>query len=172
MPKTPAKSPGTKTTPQPDSATATPTARSAGKRKAAAPEDATPKASKKPKVLVQESTTVSTPAGKGSDKKHTHTSVKVEVPVVSTPVAKPAAKQHIIFNDEEPSEYFTPPQEAPKALEAGVQPKEDVDEEDEDEDGGESDSDSDDDAPEAVSTHAAAAQAAKSAQAATSAVEK
>ncbi|ROW12731.1 hypothetical protein VMCG_00479 [Cytospora schulzeri] len=204
MPRTPAKSPGSKSTPgskgkrdvvetpsrkpsnlpaanvegdgveesasdaapEAESATVTP-ARKAGKRKAAG-EDETPNnnnnsSSKKPKVYAQES--VSTSESKG--KKHTHTSVKLEIPV-STPTTKPAGK-HIVFNDDEPSEYFTP-QETPgqKTLDAEVPKDEDDEEEDDDDD----ESDSDDDAPEAVSTHTAAAQAAKSAQAATSAAEK
>ncbi|ROW14925.1 hypothetical protein VPNG_03311 [Cytospora leucostoma] len=171
---------------EPESVTVTP-ARRSSKRKAA--EDATPAAghlekdgettttpsSKKPKVYAQESVSVTESAGR----KHTHRTVKVEIPVSTTPTngAKPAGK-HIVFdndNDEEGhSEFFTP-QEAPagKSLDA-LLPKggEEEEEEKEDDDDDDDEDDSDDDAPEAVSTQTAAAHAAKSADAATKAAEK
>lgn len=155
--------------PEPEAATP---ARKGGKRKAAeedGDEDGSPGA-KKPKVSssvkISESVTES-----GGKKKHAHRNVKVEIPVSTTPVAKPAGK-HIVFNDDDaPAEFFTP-QEAPaqelldaQLAEAGREGGAEEGVEDEE-------SDSDDDAPEAVSTHAAAAQAAKSAQAATKAAEK
>lgn len=153
--------------PEPEAATP---ARKGGKRKAGQDEEdeAESPGAKKPKVSssVKLSETVTESGGK---KKHAHRNVKVEIPV-STPVTKPSGK-HIIFNDNDgPAEFFTP-QEAPAQelldaqLSAAGRGGGAVDE---DEEG----SDSDDDAPEAVSTHAAAAQAAKSAQAATRAAEK
>lgn len=152
--------------PEPEAATP---ARKGGKRKAADDEGYGSPGAKKPKVSsvkISESVTES-----GGKKKHAHRNVKVEIPVSTTPVTKPAGK-HIVFNDDdEPPEFFTP-QEAPaqelldaQLSEAGQAGRDDVGEEDEA-------SDSDDDAPEAVSSHAAAAQAAKSSQAATKAAEK
>jgi hypothetical protein len=151
--------------PEPEAVTP---ARKGGKRKAGQDEedgDESPGA-KKPKVSsVKLTETVTESGGK---KKHAHRNVKVEIPV-STPVTKPAGK-HIVFNDDDALAEFFTPQEAPaqelldaQLSEAGAGGG------GADEDEG---SDSDDDAPEAVSTHAAAAQAAKSAQAATRAAEK
>lgn len=155
--------------PEPEAATP---ARKGGKRKAAdegGNEDTGSPGAKKPRVSsvkISESVTES-----GGKRKQAHRNVKVEIPVSTTPVTKPAGK-HIVFNDDDgPAEFFTP-QEAPaqelldaQLAEAGGRGGAD---EGEDEEG----SDSDDDAPEAVSSHAAAAQAAKSAQAATKAAEK
>lgn len=154
--------------PEPEAATP---ARKGGKRKAVEDEEAedgSPGA-KKPKVSsVKLSETLTESGGK---EKHAHRNVTVEIPV-STPVTKPSGK-HVVFNDDDgPAEFFTP-QEAPaqELLDAQLSEAGGAGAADE---GGEDDeaSDSDDDAPEAVSTHTAAAQAAKSAQAATRAAEK
>ncbi|KUI64730.1 hypothetical protein VM1G_00246 [Cytospora mali] len=137
--------------PETESASVTPARKAAGKRKAAGSrphEDETP-SPKKSRVYVQES------------------AVKVEIPV-SAPTTKPSGK-HIVFNDDEPSEVFTPQEGPAQDVLDGQTPKAEEDEDDEDE---EDESDSEDDAPEAVSTHTSAAQAAKSAQAATKAAEK
>lgn len=154
--------------PEPEAAT-TP-ARKGGKRKAADDEDdgGSPGA-KKPKVTsVTLSESVTESGGGRGKKSHAHKNVKVEIPVSTTPVTKPAAGKHIVFNDDDgPAEFFTP-QEAPaqELLDAQLSGANGGA-------GGEDEgSDSDDDAPEAVSSHAAAAHAAKSAQAATKAAEK
>ncbi|KAL1880623.1 hypothetical protein Daus18300_001234 [Diaporthe australafricana] len=154
--------PGDDSGPEPEAATP---ATKGGKRKAAEEdEDESPDA-KKARVS---SVKISSKSATGSNgKKHTHKNVKIEIPVSPTPAAKPAGK-HIVFNDDDgPAEFFTP-QEAP------VQDLLDAQLSKADGEGGEEEeeSDSDDDAPEAVSSHAAAAQAAKSAQAATKAAEK
>lgn len=158
--------------PEPEAATP---ARKGGKRKAADDDDDGEESPGAKKAKVSSSSINFTKSvTESGGRKHAHRNVKVEIPVsTATPVTKPAGK-HIVFNDDEgPAEFFTP-QEAPaqelldaQLSEAGRGGGADAGEEEEDEG-----SDSDDDAPEAVSSHAAAAQAAKSAQAATKAAEK
>ena len=157
----------------PEREAATP-ARKGGKRKAAEEDEDEGQSpgSKKPKVSssVKLSRTVTE---SGGGKKHAHKNVKVEIPVSSTPVAKPAGK-HIVFDDDDdhgPAEFFTP-QEAPAQELLDAQLSEAAGGVGAGEAGEDEESDSDDDAPEAVSSHAAAAQAVKSAQAASKAVEQ
>lgn len=159
--------------PEPEAAATTP-ARKGGKRKAAGGDKDESPGAKKPRVSSSSVRISETVTESGGKKKHAHRNVKVEIPVsaTTTPATKPAGK-HIVFNDDDgPAEFFTP-QEAPAQELLDAQLSEagrggGAGEGDEDEEG----SDSDDDAPEAVSSYAAAAQAAKSAQAATKAAEK
>ena len=157
--------------PEPEAATP---ARKGGKRKAADEDgdgDESPGA-KKPKVS-SSSVKLTKSVTESGGKKHAHRNVKVEIPVPKTmPVANPAGK-HIVFNDDDdgPADFFTP-QEASSQELLDAQLSEAGRGGGAGEGGEDEGTDSDDDAPEAVSSHAAAAQATKFAQAATKAAEK